>query len=140
MTNSIRTQAIIIGSHISFLISILHVDEQKESTCRRVQKMLLKGLRKGGEKDVHLSNTAWKNVLVKLESSELQFSTVTVVESLFFSFEPALTEYYGETLSTAIMNFINRHSLDNISDFAVDSYILADELRDESRRVIFNGK
>ena len=139
MTNSIRTQAVVVGSHISFLISILHINQLKESTTRRVQKLLLKGLKKGGSKDVQLSNESWKKVLVRLEEENLQFSSVTVVESLFFSFEPALTEYYGDTLSIALMNFINKHTPSNATEYAKDSYRLADELRDETRRVVFNA-
>ncbi len=79
----------------------------------------------------------WTNVLESFRNDDLKIAIALVIETLYFNHEDILTSFYGQELGNRIVRFSNKQSYDGISDYAKDSYIVADALSKSVQKSVF---
>ena len=138
MNNKDYATAVIVGSYITYLISLTDKSSQITGSSIRLRDMITKVTR--ASKDiqlVELANKSWDNTLAEHKDEQLTISPAITIESLFFSFERQLQELYGQHIITAVLSYTEKQQKGNVSKYAEDSYKVADSLRDSLRKVIF---
>jgi hypothetical protein len=138
MNNKDYATAVIVGSYITYLISLTDKSSQTTGSSIRLRDMITKVTRASKDMQlVGLANKSWDNVLTKHKDEQLTISPAVTIESLYFSFERQLQELYGQHIAETVLRYVEKQQKGNVSKYAKDSYIAADSLRDELRKVIF---
>ena len=131
-------QAIIVGSYVLYLLSLMDKEQQTKATTIRLRDKLAKVTTSAKNAElVLLSNECWNRVLEKHKEDNLLISQAITIESLYFSFIDIMNKLYGSQLGNLICSYVNKQSKGDISNYAKDSYKAADSLRDELRKIIF---
>jgi len=131
-------QAIIVGSYITYLLSLTDKEQQIKGSSIRLRDKLLKVTRAAKDKElVELANKTWQRVLDKHKEDNLCISPAIVIETLYFSFIDIMNELYGREVGALVCRYVEKQSIGNINDYTKDSYLTSDSLRDELRKVIY---
>lgn len=132
-------QAIICGSFIAYLLSLHDKAEQSKGSIIKLRQYILKQTRNVRNiKMVEASNIAWDSVVAKHKDEHLAIVPALVIESLAFSFEEQLKEFFGNDILNLVVRYSEKFQISNINDFAKDSYIVADSLKDATRKVVYD--
>ena len=134
--------AIVVGSLIAGLINILGKEELTKGSVIRLLSMLrckIKYAQINIETRKKLANATRDSMLMLLDQHEGEQSKMevsTFIETLSFSFEKEMVEFFGNEYMTTVGRFVAKQVEEGCD--IEDSYKLADDLRDNVRKIIFD--
>ena len=134
--------SIIVGSLLLGLIKTMDKSQQvKGSTIAYTNTMRTKIYKSKATQDDRkiLSEVARDSMMMLVEQFEDQKSIMqvaTFVESISFSFNKELTEFFGKDYITRMIRFTEKQIVE--SELAGHSYELSDQLRNNIRKIIFD--
>ena len=139
MTNREVGIAVVVGSQILGLLKTFPIEEQRKGAFINYTQFIRTKIYKVKSND----RQKWAEVCYKSLSSLLgkgldnEITMSTLVESLSFTFEKELKAFYGEDYFPRMVRFCNKHSHDYTSEYAKDSYVVADILADAVRKEFY---
>ena len=138
MTKSDYAKALVIGSYITYLMSLMDKEQQIKLTTIRLRDKILKVIRKPKYEGLNIiADDGWKIVLDQYKDERILISPAIVVETLYFNFIDIMNELYGHEVGNLVCRYVEKQSVGNINDYTKDSYRVADSLRDSVRKLIF---
>lgn len=138
MTKNQLQQGIIIGSFITFSMSLMDKEQQIKGSSIALRDSILRiTTTRGNELMVKSANLAWQMTIDEHVDETLSFSIATLVESLAFDYIDVFKILYGSEIMNLVDRFVSKQSIGNISEYAKDSYRIADSLRDNCRKAVF---
>jgi|GEM_PF-3661011 len=132
--------AVVVGSQILGLLNIMPREEQVKGAFVNYTQFMRAKIHKVKSKKREKWALVCKNSLMSLmgKGFDKDITMSTLVESLSFTFEKELVAFYGKDYFPRMMRFCDKHSHDYTSQFASESYKVADALADAVRKEFFD--
>lgn len=132
--------AVVVGSQIIGLLKTMPIEEQTKGAFINYSQFMRAKIWKVKSSDrKKWSEVCYKSLTSLLDKGFSNSITMnTLVESLSFTFEKELKAFYGDDYFPRMMRFCDKHSYEYSSEFAKDSYLVADALADAVRKEFFN--
>ena len=141
MTETQKNQGIIIGSSITFSMFLMSRKARVNATTIRLRdKILSVTTTQGNDYIKRSADLAWQMTIDDHSEEKLSFSVAVLIESLTYSYLDIMQELYGKDILNLVDRFVAKQSVGNISDYAKESYTIADSLRDNCRKALFDLK
>lgn len=133
--------AVVVGSQILGLLKTMPIEEQTKGAFINYSQFMRAKIWKVNSKDRKKWADVCYNSLTSLlgKGFDNSITMTTLVESLSFTFEKELKAFYGDDYFPRMMRFCDKHSYDYTSEFAKDSYIVADALADAVRKEFYEA-
>ena len=112
----------------ALLENFLEGSEKLSPMVVRLKMMLLKELRTCPIFMAAQADRAFENVAEEIKNKGYKLSVATVIDTLYFNFEPQMRSMYGNKIGEAITSFTIRFAPDVDGKIATDSYAVADML------------
>lgn len=138
--NRSESVAIVAGSLILGLMKTMDKEQQTKGSTVRYSTVLRKGIKTAyltpeeREKLSYIAHDSMIQLVEQYEDAETPIQIATFIESLSFSFEKEMMEFYGKNYFIYMLRFIDKQVLDEVGK----SYEVSDTLRDNIRKIVYD--
>ena len=132
--------AVVVGSQILGLLNIMPKEEQVKGAFVNYTQFMRAKIWKVKSKKREKWALVCKNSLMSLigKGFDKDITMSTLVESLSFTFEKELVAFYGTDYFPRMMRFCDKQTFDYTSNYASDSYKVADALAAAVRKEFYD--